>query len=188
MDVALNRPFKCAIRKDYVAWRGEQIQAGQPWVPPDRPLVIKWVLDSWDGLGMSVVQAAMLKHAVEPALASGPLPLRPVASAETASAPPLAVDRHLECVSELALPQEELQDTSGVVEALDGNDSSSSDEEEEEEEEIGAPQGVALPEECCCKCQRPLRAVNRARCPTCHLSFHPACVAVSSSGKCQFCP
>ena len=159
-------------------------QKKKPFSSPDRPLAIKWVLDSWDAIGMPILQAAMMKHVVEPALSQGPLPRRAQPSDPEPNIPE-NVDDHMEALDELVLPQEHLQDGSGVVEATGPDDeasSSSSAEGENRAAEEGRPQP-----EGCCKCQRPMREANRGQCPTCGLLFHPWCVSVSSHGKCQFC-
>ena len=151
------------------------------WTGPGRPLA---VLLSFHGSlthGVSTVHAAMVKHVVHPAVAEGPLPRR----AEHADLVPLVVenveDELVVRLGDLALPSEELQDGTGVVEAEGPADDQPSTSSEEEGEEL------VFPAECS-KCQRSMREANRTCCPSCGNWFHSRRVSISSNGKCRFCP
>lgn len=185
MDVAINRPFKTFIRNAYVRWRGAQIKANQPWESPNRSQVIDWVLNSWDNVEHSLLEGAMMKHVVNPATAAGPLPNNAPSNPEDVpSSSSHLPDSDLTVLDDLALPREELQNDSGTIQVEDQEENVSTSSSEDEDE--GQAKGKGRMVECFV-CQRPLREVNRMQCPSCQLWFHPGCVSVSSSGKCQFC-
>ena len=180
MDVALNKPFKGAIRNFYLNWRAAQIKTNQTFVSPDRPLVIGWVLDSWTALDNEVVRSAMMKHVVLPALTIGPLPRLP--DDHRPEPPEQEPEAEMGILDDLALPPQELQDGTGMVEAEGPPDQDSSSSEEEDEAEPTPP-----PTDCVL-CQQPMREKNRIQCAFCKAWFHPGCASTGSNGKCRLCP
>ena len=73
MDVVVNSHFKRHIKNGYQSWRAVQIQGGEVFAKPSRPLLIKWVMDAWDAFPVATLQQGMEKYIVHPATQNGPL-------------------------------------------------------------------------------------------------------------------
>jgi predicted RNA-binding Zn-ribbon protein involved in translation (DUF1610 family) len=142
------------------------------------------MLDAWDHLPIEVLERGMVKHALKPATTDPAVPPPPP---DVALPPvPPQMDQVLAALSNLALPVEAKDDSTGQDEQMEDD---GPDEPPQEESNDDSSEGSDEDEPVICvKCSDLIEPSRQVKCPKCGIVLHKRCMSVNSKGNCYFCP